>query len=97
MTKSRTWLVAYDIADHRRLARVHRCLTKELVAVQYSVFMGELDDQRLARIERRLARLIDPRADDVRFYVLTRASRIEVIGAALLPEGVMLPDPRPTD
>ena len=97
MTKHRTWLVAYDIADHRRLARVHRCLTKELVAVQYSVFMGELSDRRLAQIERRLLRLIDPTEDDVRFYVLTRASSVEAIGLGRLPEGVMLPGPRPED
>ena len=97
MTKRRTWLVAYDIADHRRLARVHRCLTKELVAVQYSVFMGELSDRRLATIERRLARLIDPTVDDVRFYLMTKASSIEAIGAARLPEGIMLPGPRPED
>src|SRR2546425_11381608 len=38
-TEQRNWLIAYDIADPRRLARVHRYLKRHAIPVQYSVFV----------------------------------------------------------
>ena len=38
-TERRNWLVAYDIASPRRLARVHRYLKRHAIPVQYSVFV----------------------------------------------------------
>lgn len=90
MTKRRTWLIAYDICDHRRLARVQRFLSKEAIAVQYSVFVTELTDRHVDRLQRRLMVLIDARADDVRFYVLTDVTAVDAIGASRRPEGIWM-------
>jgi CRISPR-associated protein Cas2 len=67
---ARTYLVAYDIRTPRRLRRVHRALSKVGYALQYSVFAVDLDDRGRERLVARLRRLIDEKADDVRFYLV---------------------------
>jgi CRISPR-associated protein Cas2 len=89
-TTPRTWLIAYDIASPKRLARVHRYLKGEAVPVQYSVFMTRTTLTRIHGIRHELERLIDPRADDVRIYSLPEQLQIDTAGQAALPEGMML-------
>ncbi len=48
-----TYVIAYDITDPRRLARVHRELREAAFPVQYSVFLATLDT---AAIDRLLSR-----------------------------------------
>jgi len=38
MSAERWYLVAYDIADNKRLARLHRLMKKEGLAAQRSIF-----------------------------------------------------------
>jgi CRISPR-associated protein Cas2 len=85
-------LICYDIADPRRLARVHRAASRFAVPVQYSVFWARLDRAGLDAALRSVAVLIDPRADDVRFYPLPANVRVHAMGRAMLPEGVRLHD-----
>ncbi len=59
-------LIAYDIADPRRLRRVERLLAAVGQRVHYSLFVVELDSKQLQRLHRRLARAIDPAADVIR-------------------------------
>lgn len=87
------WLICYDIADPRRLARVHRAACRFAVPVQYSVFWARLDRAALDHALRVIAMLIDPHADDVRFYPLPEHVRVHVVGRAVLPDGVRLRDP----
>lgn len=61
----RLYLVAYDIADSRRLQRVCRYLSGYRVAGQKSVFEIWVTPAELRGIERRLGRMIDPDADRV--------------------------------
>lgn len=61
------WLIAYDIADPKRLRRVERAVSAVGVRVHYSLFLCELDDEELLGLQRRIARLVDVRVDAVQY------------------------------
>lgn len=61
------WLIAYDIADPKRLRRVERAVSAVGVRVHYSLFLCELEDEELHSLQRRIARFIDPRMDAVQY------------------------------
>ena len=63
MTQRRVWLVAYDIANPRRWRRVFKTMKKAGEHVQLSVFLCRLTPARMARLQARLAALIDPTED----------------------------------
>ncbi len=84
----RQYLICYDIADPRRLTRVHRFLTTRAVALQYSVFSAILRRRELEDILENLDERIDPRKDDVRIYTLPDVPRVTAIGRSFLPEGI---------
>jgi CRISPR-associated protein Cas2 len=84
-----TYVIAYDISDPRRLARVHRVLREEAFPVQYSVFLATLDAATITRLLTRLGRLIDPGRDDVRAYPLPSAPEIESLGSGHVVEGLI--------
>jgi CRISPR-associated protein Cas2 len=67
---SRTHIVAYDVRDPARLARVHKAMTRLGHALQYSVFAADFTPVQKARALTALAALIDPRADDLRIYAV---------------------------
>jgi CRISPR-associated protein Cas2 len=83
------WLVAYDIADPRRLYKVARLLNGVGVRVQRSVFECLLDRMELARLRIGLGRIIDLAEDRVRCYPLPRpcCSVGEAIGSTRGPGG----------
>jgi CRISPR-associated protein Cas2 len=67
-----SYLICYDIACEKRLAKVARALEKECLRVQYSVFLLPLATRERAQaIAQSLADLIDPQADDLRLYPIT--------------------------
>jgi CRISPR-associated protein Cas2 len=82
------WLVAYDIASPRRLARLHRWLVQRALPVQYSVFVFTGTAAELAELIGGIALRIHPRQDDVRLYPLERGRPVHVLGQPLLVEGV---------
>lgn len=84
------WLIAYDIADPRRLGRVHRLLKKIAVPIQYSVFLAWLNERQLAWLVEQLRGRINVREDDVRLYHLPVATELTTLGKQWLPEGVQL-------
>lgn len=87
-------IVAYDIADPRRLGRVHRYLKKVALPLQYSVFLVELDGGQRERLKRRLVELIDSRQDDVRIYPLPSRPEWVCYGKPLWDEGLLLTNMR---
>jgi CRISPR-associated protein Cas2 len=93
MSAPTAWLVCYDIADPRRLARVWRAVQEFGIPVQYSVFWARLDGAALNAALRALATRIDPRADDVRFYPLPQNVQITGLGRDVLPPSIDFGDP----
>lgn len=82
------WLVAYDIADPKRLARVHRLLVAWALPAQYSVFLLVATRESVGVLVGELARLIHPRQDDVRIFRLEPGWQ-RSLGASTLPRGVL--------
>lgn len=93
MKPAAAWLACYDIAEPRRLVRVWRAVREFGVPVQYSVFWARLDAVGLNRALAAVARRIDPRADDVRFYPLPDNVQITGLGRDVLPLGIDFADP----
>lgn len=83
------YLVTYDIAHPRRLARVFRSLKKEGVPLQYSVFLVETSAVKMGQIMGRLAKLIDVNEDDVRAYRLPDNGWHISMGASILPDDML--------
>ena len=86
------YLIAYDIANPRRLGRVHRALKKQGLPVQYSVFTVVIKRKALLKLLAHLNDLILPIEDDVRCYRLSEAVKVECVGRQMFPEEVMLFD-----
>lgn len=82
------WLIAYDIACPRRLARVHRLLKSWGLPAQYSVFLVIATRDAIDRLVGELAPLLHPRQDDVRIYRLEPGPP-RSLGAPTLPRGVL--------
>ena len=83
------WIVCYDIANPRRLVRVHRTMKRFGVPVQYSVFLVESTRKGLAAfLNAAVCPHIDPREDDLRAYPLLSEARPTAFGRGSLPDGV---------
>ena len=90
LTQSASWLVTYDIAEKRRLARVFKRLKKAGVPVQYSVFAVDANVMQMKMLMAELAGLIHAKEDDVRAYRLPEHYWRATLGTAILPEGILL-------
>lgn len=85
------YLICYDISGApRRLARVHRFLSRRALAIHYSVFLAVLTRRERAELLRDLGRLIHPRRDDVRLYPIPARPLFEFLGRRPVPEGVLV-------
>ena len=69
------WIVAYDIADPKRLYRVAKALAAVGARKQWSVFECWLTPWAFAQLQRQLRALIKSAEDSVRFYPLTGTGR----------------------
>lgn len=81
-------LVSYDIPSDRRRTKLAHVLKDFGERVQYSVFECRLEEQQIERLRARVARLIEPGEDSVRFYRLCGecARLIEVQGLGVARE-----------
>ena len=86
---SARWLVTYDIADPKRLARLFKFLKKHGVPVQYSVFFVKVSALKMANLIVQIAGIIDADDDDVRAYRLPDDLWKVTLGASILPGDVM--------
>ena len=83
-------LLCYDIADPRRLARVHRIVIGHAIPVQYSVYYLYADADALERLCAELREVIHPDEDDIRIYPLHESGGVETLGAQGMPDGIHL-------
>lgn len=83
-------LLCYDIRDPKRLQRVHKCVKKVGLPLQYSVFYLEMSNANVTLLLNQLAKIIDASQDDVRVYAISRFDDIQLLGASLLPQGIQL-------
>lgn len=66
------YVVSYDIPDDDRRDQVRAALKNYGARVQYSVFECNLEPGQLAELRARLATLIQPKEDNLRYYRLCR-------------------------
>lgn len=81
-------VVAYDIADGKRLYRVAKTLEGLGSRVQYSVFELELGEGHFRGLHAHIADILDPEKDGVKYFRLCEKclQRVEVHGKGGLPE-----------
>lgn len=82
------WLMAYDIADPRRWRPVYRIASENGFRLQYSLYWLPVSSARQRQIEAELARVIDPRRDDIRFYFFPDDAWAWLSGPCPWTEGV---------
>lgn len=87
----RPYLLAYDIADPKRLTRVHRTVRSSGMALQYSVFLVVGTTRDLDRLLADLDAIIQPARDDIRVYPLPMQFDADQYGRQWLPGGVDIP------
>ena len=82
------YLLAYDLADDRRRAKVAREMEAVGTRVQGSVFEAYLTHQELAEVIRRARRLLDEQEDSLRVYQLCEEckKKIRVYGRGQISE-----------
>jgi len=59
------YFISYDIADPKRLAQVAKVIENYGWRVQYSFFQCELENDRLAELEKKLLRIMDKKEDSI--------------------------------
>ena len=75
------YLLCYDIADKKRLAKVFGAVTKVMVQVQYSVYYAEVMPVAIERLVAQLRKLIDASQDDIRVYSIEPLANAICLGS----------------
>lgn len=75
-------IVAYDIADPKRLTRVAKIVVDYGVRVQKSIFEVMVDDRVFAEMKARIENVIVPAEDGVKYFPLCEkcAGTVEIVG-----------------
>jgi len=81
-------VVAYDVMDDPRRARLSKFLLGYLDRVQKSVFEGEIEEKRFETMKAGIEKIIDQDEDTVRIYhlCLRCIPAVEVVGTGVIIE-----------
>ena len=82
------YIIGYDIADPRRLQRIHREMCKHAAPLEYSVFLLVGSQAKKDCCLAQMSDLIEASEDDVRCYPLPARGFQGRIGRAGLPPGI---------
>lgn len=86
------YLICYDIANPRRLGKVHRAVVKHATFIQLSVYYLKGDKNALANLLNDVNLLIDKNFDDVRAYSVAPFEGAVQLGTPWLPQGITVYD-----
>lgn len=84
------YVVCYDIANPKRLQRIHRRAVAHAQFVQYSIYYLDGSRQQLQNMLDEIADEIDEKEDDVRAYSIHPISEAICLGKPLIPEEIYL-------
>lgn len=88
------YVLAYDISDDRRRAKIARLMESMGARVQGSVFEAYLKANELEDLLRRAKKVMKPQEDGLRVYPLCRACRAKICtegtGQVSEPPGLMI-------
>lgn len=84
-----SYIIGYDIANPKRLIRIHRTMKKHATPLQYSIFLLEGSETDVQRCIDRILPLMDAKEDDLRCYPLPKRGDRFRIGKPVLPEGIV--------
>ena len=73
------FMICYDIKDERRIIKVSDTLENSGYRVQRSIFECYLDETEFEAIKKKLACLIDPLEDQVRYYTLCPKDKSRIL------------------
>jgi len=83
-------VVSYDVVDDRRRNKIAKVLRAFGDRVQYSVFEMNVAQDELDRMRRKLERILKPKEDSVRIYLLCAGCKAKV---AVMAQGQVTEDP----
>jgi CRISPR-associated protein Cas2 len=89
MDRKDWYLLAYDIADPRRLKRVHYRMRREGVPVQESVFLVQRNRRGMDQLLDMLAKIMVAAEDDVRAYPIADPADIWMRGKGIARAGLL--------
>lgn len=65
------FIVAYDIADSKRLRKVAKKLEKIGIRIEYSIFYVKITKEEMTEFAIELSKIINEKEDDIRIYEIT--------------------------
>lgn len=82
------YLLAYDVTDDRRRAKLAKLLESLGARVQGSVFEAYLNDEELKKLKTRVQRVLEMKQDSLRIYFVCEACRgkIQTLGVGKVTE-----------
>jgi CRISPR-associated protein Cas2 len=83
MSERDFYVLAYDMADDRRRAKIAKLMESLGERVQGSVFEAYLTQPELDKLLRRAAKVMDAKQDSLRVYFLCEACRPKIRRAGL--------------
>jgi CRISPR-associated protein Cas2 len=84
------YLICYDIANPRRLGKVHRRTVARAMFVQYSVYYLSGTHQQLDQLLDNVAAVMNLQEDDVRAYSCVDIRQAACLGVSWLPNDLYL-------
>ncbi len=83
MERAGWYMVCYDIANPRRLGKVHRVMKKNGISAQRSVFFAHGSEKKMEALMAELGKVIRKDADDIRAYPVEGPKKVWTTGGIL--------------
>ena len=83
------YLIGYDIADDKRLQRIHRRMINFATPIQYSVFLFDGSEKLLKKCLEEVMEIFHKKEDDLRIYPLPSNCTQWQLGKSCLPDGII--------